>query len=808
MSFWLEDDDDPYYTGGSQQPSASQQTVYMSQQERQFSCDNCGGTDCYHDDSTGRDVCSACFTQSQAVSQAEADWEDVVGLAARTAGGQIQQRRVTSKRKRGDTGRTKQPLQELDRSVPLPDTAICLKGMQRVLQQCVHIAVTELLPNEPEIVQERKSRYDDSDDDFDEAQRQDEPSDLVSRQLQRTVAIENTMKELWLSYLRAWADGAEFYGTMHPHVRFCFRDYFLGNHQANQLLRHHLVHQVVEAEAVAADSDHEDAVPPDNKKSSASRKHERSLEESSSDEEDTGSATEDEGMPDVEIATEPNVGSRGRRTYPNKIRALAIREVIQAHTSFRRKGYKEAALYIRPSMTMVAAFVWLALTKHKGGGSATVVTSHDVCRWIATGKLPLMAAFQNLLTRRLQHRLAPVAAFFRLEKPLDPSELEIMATNLCAACRFLIHPKRESDIDDDSSSSTEEAATGKQAPPESAVVVKLGNQPVIRFWSLSSLPRVMAQLVANAGLEQAVLDRTLIMAGFVLEDPSITMQKKPSMHSAYDNSATGSKKGSTKVVDEVVSTTDPTKLPVVVQAEQLARIDELLALIAIACQLDPQWRTWKYCRPKEPSPAVPWNESQFRLLSNGQALNSYLDFVEQHVFPDGDDDAIDEKNNRLSLLPQEYFDAVGSLPNERKLYKDAAVVVGNDDSSEAPKHLDVTVRPCLLLAGGQAPTEVEVTNLTHRRPPNHIEVWHRQGKPKKPKKAPSEARRRNKKLDEMLLLPFHDFQRADRAASDWIPDNCPDAHQDRLIQFLAFTANVDPESVRRTMFRMLDHRKL
>ena len=105
MSFWLEDDDDPW---SSQKPDASQ-TVYMSQQEKQFTCDNCGGTDCYHDGATGMDVCSACFTQSQAVSQAEVNWEDVVGLAARTTGGQIQQRRVVSKRKRGDTGKCIQP---------------------------------------------------------------------------------------------------------------------------------------------------------------------------------------------------------------------------------------------------------------------------------------------------------------------------------------------------------------------------------------------------------------------------------------------------------------------------------------------------------------------------------------------------------------------------------------------------------------------------------------------------------------------------------------------------------------------------
>jgi hypothetical protein len=54
------------------------------------------------------------------------------------------------------------------------------------------------------------------------------------------------VEEPWLAYLRTWADGAEFYGRQHPHVPFSFRDLFLDNRKANQLLGHHLVTQVAE----------------------------------------------------------------------------------------------------------------------------------------------------------------------------------------------------------------------------------------------------------------------------------------------------------------------------------------------------------------------------------------------------------------------------------------------------------------------------------------------------------------------------------------------------------------------------------
>jgi hypothetical protein len=48
-----------------------------------------------------------------------------------------------------------------------------------------------------------------------------------------------------------------------------------------------------------------------------------------------------------------------------------------------------------------------------------------------------------------------------------------------------------------------------------------------------------------------------------------------------------------------------------------------------------------------------------------------------------------------------------------------------------------------------------------------------------------------------------DFSLMDKSMNQWIPKICPDADQNRLIEFLSFTALVDPKLVRLSMCRLL-----
>jgi hypothetical protein len=783
MSFWLDDDenDDPWQQqkqiGKVNSTLASQKSTLASQSDTQqlFRCINCGSNESYYDDATGTDVCNSCFTQSQTAvnssQAAEADWEDVVGLAARTAGGQMIQQKFRNGMRQ--SGRTKQSLEELDQSVPLPDTSACLKGMQCVLQKCATIAVMEILPKLSQAFNSTKSSSmvelnDDSDDSM-EHERQVETISIILRTERsnnllraKLKSVLSTVKELWLSYLQAWAAGAEFYGPKYPHIRFSFRDHFLARIHVSQIVRRYLPYQA--------------------------KKYVQSVTENHPDSEVT---------PDIPISSgtmndydDENDGEESVAETGNDIGCTAIRKMVQNHNAHKRKGYMEAALFIRPSMTMVAALLWLALTKNRDDIMDVTVTCVDVCDWIATGKLPLLSAYQSLLPKSLQKQLRPIAAFFRMDHPIHPHQLEAMTDNLCVACRMLKQP-----------------IVADCRPPlvEPAVVVKPGKVGDVRYWSVSKLPIIIARLVARAGLNQGVLDRTLQLAGFRGVSPvSLNLEEKKT--------------------DSIVATPEvAARIPMIVPAERLSRMEELLGLIAIACQLDPQWRTWTYCLPKQEDPLsstiIPWNESEFRKLTNGLSFRNYLDFMNEHFFPKSD------TQEKASLLPQEFFDAVKSIENMTQCQGCV-----DRTRSKTLNHKNDIVLPCRVLAGANVPLEKEMTERTFQRPVNGLGLY-----PKnryQPKRASSDApinqndsasqaapdtsakgkrviKRKlyNKELDERILLPYHDFYQADRAMNDWVPTHrtaAADLEELRLIYFLAYTCHIDPCRIQQAMQRLLE----
>jgi hypothetical protein len=803
MSFWLDDDENdnpwqrPKQIGNNGNAAlTAQKSTQASQSDAQqlFHCINCGSNESYYDDATGTDVCTSCFTQSQTAvnssQAAEADWEDVVGLAARTAGGQMIQQKFRNGTQH--RGRTKQPLEELDRSVPLPDIAACLKGMQCVLQKCATIAVVKILPQSSHACSLVKSSIatepdDDSDNSMD-CERQRENISFILRNertnnLRRAKlkSVLSTIKELWLSYLQAWAAGAEFYGSKYPHIRFSFRDHFLSNIHVSQIVRRYLPYQAKKLVQNASGTDL--SATPDIPIS--------------------GGNMDDHDDEDDESVTETT----------NDIGCTAIRNMIRKHNAHKRKGHMEAALHIRPSMTMVAALLWLALTKNREDlMDAVPITCVDICDWIATGKLPLLSAYQNLLSKSLQEQLQPIAAFFRLDHPIHPHQLEAMAINLCVACRMWKQPivnDRHLMNGDETDAPVFPSKNAGPATVEPAVVVKPGNIEDVRFWSVSKLPFIIARLVARAGLHQGVLDRTLQLLGFAgVSQVPLNLEGKDS------NPATLNVAG---------------RIPMIVPAEHLSRMEEILALIAIACQLDPQWRTWTYCLPKREdplfSPIIPWNESEFRMLTNGPSFRHYLDFMNENFFSKSDN------TEKASLLPQEYFDAVKSIENMRK--KDGS---GETTRSKTPEDMNEVVRPCLVLAGANVPLEREMTEWTFQRPINGLAIYpqnrhqHRRNSPVSlppSSQAPMtqsdhsrglstatvsnkrviKRKRCNKEVDEMILLPYHDFQQADRAMSDWVPTHstaAADLEELRLIHYLAYTFHIDPYRIQMAMQRLLE----
>lgn len=319
MSFYYDDDD------------ASQKST---------SCPNCGSTDNYHDDKTGALVCSSCFTQSQAHTQEELDLEEVQALAARNQVGRI----MGIRRRRNPGGNfVKRKLEEWDTSTSFPSIETCLEGYKVVLQ----VATNSLC-------------------------------ELLKLSAENTMSAHATVKRIWFSYLKTWKEAAEFYGKLHPEVRFSIRDAFinLATHRA-QILRY------LSYEAVKKINKEQEAEPGE---------------------------------------------KRSTSTLGTKIITGTSVSISQMLDLYKRKGRLEAALRTRPSMTQAASIILLAMSR-------LGIAAHHILSWIANGKLPLVNAFRSCLTRELQEKLRHISYFFRLESVPSIHQVEYQAKLLLVTSR-------------------------------------------------------------------------------------------------------------------------------------------------------------------------------------------------------------------------------------------------------------------------------------------------------------------------------------------------------------------------------------
>ncbi len=857
MSFWLDDDndnDDPWLSQGSKAPSSSGAGRQLLSQQPQYLCTNCGGLESYYDDATGTDVCASCFTQSQVIASTqqphqETDWEDVMGLAARTTGGHFKQHKRSSssflphgtdttdgrRRRRRSSRMAASPKldEEYDESITLPDVQLCLRGMQCVLQKCVTIVVTDLLTKKrpvwnptttrsnsstPPLTKDTPDDDDTEDDDDDTYQdRQRDDIGLTPLQLRFQHALLNTVRDIWLSYCHAWSKGAEYYGPRYPTVRFSFRDLFCSIYQVSHMVRRYIPHRIIQQQQQQQQQQQEEEgkltghpartspATPDTTHSAFIKKecHDNSddlLEVDGTDvineEEDDADDNEEDNGKEVDATKVQGPRAKASKKKNSDIRYKAIQKVVRQHaTRGRKMGYKEVALLIRPSMTLVAAMIHLAITKqHPQYSTFTVgITYIDVCDWIQTGKLPLRTAFRRLLTSELQQKLYAVRGFFGGPHPIRPAQLEVLCTQLCVACRLRIEPKIV-DHNDPKEGPNRSSTTLHSLYP---AVIRNQNKSKgdsIRPWEMSHLPYIIARLVAMAGLNQEILDRSLLLIGYqVAPHPS---------------------------------SRDMLRIPTIRPADQLSRIDELLAVVAIACQCDPQWRNWMYMLPESESETasfIPWNESEMRLIRNGSSFEQYLNFVQENVLPENDDNRNSIHNT--SLLPPRYMDATKSLSN---LHQKGTA---NLDGESA----NLVIRPCRILAGASAPKTVEVTNRTcklhidlisehyHKKRQQRSEAnngvdaelspGHLMQARKRPRdEAKQQIRKQTKnrkqqfrrtECDAMHSLPNHDFTKGDRCNSDWEVPGDVDIDQMRLIRYLGFVSKINPSHIHRSMNLLL-----
>lgn len=640
MAFWLDqDDDDPFFgaeSSGFSQTSAarlsqgtcfSQVTIGAGAAGAAFGentnglvCDQCGGTDFYVDETTNRNVCTSCYTESQP-TQTEMDYEEVVNLAAKTKTGALKLNKTRPPRRSdGPHWRKKQDLSELDNSMCLPDIKACISGFQTVLWKCV----------------ERLAR-------------------LMKLSTEETDAVHKTVKTLWMNYLRAWSDGAQYYGTVYREIRFCLRDTFIHDHHV-AMIRKELAYRVIQKikeskmknggkeegkkSKKLIDSDKpRDAQPAKTKtrkkttgKKSAGNSTKRADRADQKWKVANFESSEDEG--DSESSSdEEEEGSN--KPYSVRLDSPHV-QLVKKHTMGKERTYMDAALEINPSMTMAAALLFLAV--YQAG-----VTSSQMCFWISSGSIPLLNSFP-LLTRSQQRSLILIRHFFLNRKVCTPLFLETQAMQLAVACRLKNKPYFLYKY---------EMYTKKEIP---------------RFVTGINAPRIAAQFVADLGLGQDVLDRALALMGVA------------------------SSRTSGFVVKPL-----PSASP-----EKLGFAEDILALLAISCFLDPEWRQWMFVRPSaehklrlsDKSRIIPMNNEQFQLLGNGKEMEAYVDYLERFIFTQHST-AAPEFTKLLEQAEDRYANNTNAAND--------AVKAGSDDGDRLNETNLEQIRPYSCLAG--APPE-------------------------------------------------------------------------------------------------------
>lgn len=562
MSFWLDEDDNdaPPPLPGSSSQLASRNTQATSSDD--FLCPVCGSSSAYEDATTGRLVCADCFTESQEPTQAsQLEYEDVVGLAAKNKSGQfvLARRSVgghhTSEfRPQYHQPNPKKPLEELDSSQPLPTVDTCVEAYQTILFECTE-RLLKLL---------------------DWHQRRD---------LRRSV--HETVRTLWATYLRTWQHAAEHYAELYPKVRFCFRDYFLHSRHV-AMVYDQVSYQAIakiekqlEEEGDNGDKNDEDesSLDDSNKKKPrakrAPRKRKNAKQAAQVDESSTSPSSSDSDSYDLDDENEPFV-KKSKKQKPNEEdegiernqATVIMPDIAKAHNPFKPTGM-EVALTIQPTMELASAFLFLAT--YRAG-----VQAYQICRWINTGRIPLLNAFK-LLSDSEQEKLKPSEKHFSMEQTFPAQRLEWLATRLAAVCR--LHRRSE------------------------YMEPKFDYQ--IRFVTPTTAPVVAAQIVADMNLGQTVMNNCLALMGLPLP------KAKDPDHPKEEHRL-------------------PTAFPLA-DPRILYKSDQVLVVVALACTLDPTWRQWNWVQPLESAKDrfIPWREVQLQRVGNGAQAQDYIDFFEE-----------------------------------------------------------------------------------------------------------------------------------------------------------------------------------
>lgn len=534
--------------------------------EESFQCITCGSTD-YYIESGGALCCSSCFTQSQQLTQesTELDVDEVQALAARTSTGRVLNRTPKKTGGAAASNQERKPLHEYDKSTPFPNLITCIHGIQEVMKYCIE-PLCILVGLEDEMDQ-----------------------------------VKRTVQKLWMAYMRAWTDGAEFYGRLHPEIRFSFRDYFLPVLYKTKVIKH-LSHQAALAVRAELDINEEEKKDDSMIEADAATSGPTVGSEESNDEEGDGEEPEDLSLPKRHQETIQHFAP----TYHNP------KSLMWMYWHYGKRGRLEAALITPPSMKLVACLLWLAISR-------AGVTLNHVLQWMANGAIPLQNAFAHCLTEQERKALIHVAAFFRISKLPALNEMENTVNKLVVACGLKSFSHLHG-LPPTTARNPQTIASTDTMTATNPTTDEIKDRPDFSYVTPRSVPLLTARLIDDLGFGKEVLYRSLALMGILNDPPQDLWLPAPLVGALPKN---------------------------------LATTAQVLAVIAVACRMTPGWETWVYPGPfgrdetmingraekaskrqraeAESIRFVPCNEDNFQLLRNGTLVEGYLDYLEDIV---------------------------------------------------------------------------------------------------------------------------------------------------------------------------------
>ena len=405
--------------------------------------------------------------------------------------------------------------------------------------------------------------------------------------------LEHTVKRIWFRYLHKWAEAAAYYSKKYPEMRVSFRDLFLSDSRRSMISGHLsvVVGKRVEEEMI--------------------EEMQRKLRDGGG--EDNGILEDDGSISSLESGTSrPDNISADNSRKKKKMRrpVLSIPRLCSQVFNSQRTSYKhrqsngcyridpyKAVLQIQPSLTLLLSIMQLALVHLKTGYAPYHLTS-----WVANGLLPHALNGYVLLPTDLKEKVGAIKQFF-MRSFIPPADVvDDLAFLLAASIGWFDDSVAsqdentdDADIENMSSAMQDNRLGRKQKTRDGSRQNKRSKMD-----SLYNIPMLAARMVKDLGLDQPVLDNALALMG--LHPPSTILNTNNQSNIA-------------------LAIASPSKLYTPLH---------VAAVIVIACKLCKGWETWKICNLNsipDDVKFVPWNDSQLELVSNGQALDHYVNFL-------------------------------------------------------------------------------------------------------------------------------------------------------------------------------------